>query len=225
MHALRTSRPHLLQQLPGPPLPEMSDRGSGSLDRCASARTAAHALLARGLHAAPSLAATGAAEQKDPLRSPIPYQCRNPSRSRSPPETSGCGNWLLQRLAHLEPKAHRSSACPLCRAGWRPLPRSHSLGSLPRQLLSSQGSAAGSFSRQVRRRSQRGFSKWPTALPRRPEASGTTQDLRRLAAATPSTGLGGVLETSLRGPRIRGALFGPLHSSRGHLQPPPGFLC
>ncbi len=34
----------------------------------------------------------------------------------------------------------------------------------------------------------------------------------------------GVLETSLRWPRVRGALSRPLHSSRGHLQPPPGLL-
>ena len=32
-----------------------------------------------------------------------------------------------------------------------------------------------------RRRAQRGFSDWPTPLTRRPEASGATQDLRRLA--------------------------------------------
>src|SRR5215469_4044427 len=99
------------------------------------------------------------------------------------------------------------------------------VGFVPATTTSFPTSAGRSLSRQVRRRAQRGFSKWPTALPRRPEATGTTQDLRRLAAATPSTGLGGVLETSLRGPRIRGALFGPLHSPRGHLQPPPGFLC
>ena len=36
--------------------------------------------------------------------------------------------------------------------------------------------------------------------------------------------LGGLLETSLRWPRICAALSGPLHSPCGHLQPPPGLL-
>src|SRR5215469_12207745 len=203
----------------------MSDRCSGSLDRCASARTAPYALPARGFHAAPSLGATGAAEQKDLLRSPIPLQCRNPSRSCSQPETPGGGNWLLQCLAHLEPKAHRSSACPLCRTSRWPFARSHSLGSLPRQLLSSQGSVAGSLSRQVRQRSRAGFSGWPAPLPWRPETSCSSQDLRRLAATTLSTGLGGLLETPLRWPPICTAISRPLHPSRGHLQPSPGRLC
>src|ERR1700704_6102409 len=44
-----------------------------------------------------------------------------------------------------EPKTQNSSACPLCRSRWRPLARSHSLGSFTRQLLSSQGGAAGSL--------------------------------------------------------------------------------
>jgi hypothetical protein len=37
--------------------------------------------------------------------------------------------------------------------------------------------------------------------------------------------LGGVLEASLWWPRIRAALSGPLHPSRGHLQPSLGLLC
>ena len=57
-----------------------------------------------------------------------------------------------------------------------------------------------------------------------PLASGATQDLRRLAPAPPSTGLGGLFKTSLRWPRIRHALSRPLHASRGHLQPPPGLF-
>jgi len=47
----------------------------------------------------------------------------------------------------------------------RSFSRSHPLGSLTRQLLSSQESAAGSFSRQVRRCSQAGFPEWPAHLP------------------------------------------------------------
>src|SRR5437667_11478920 len=61
--------------------------------------------------------------------------------------------------------------------------------------------------------------------PRRSEASCTAQDLRRLVATTVSTKLGGVLETSLWGPRVCAAISRPLHSSRGSLQPSPGLLC
>ena len=67
-------------------------------------------------------------------------------------------------------------------------------------------------------------SRTASLLPGRPETSRSTQDFRCLAAATPSTGLGGVLETSLRWSRICAAIPGPLHSSCGHLQPPPGLL-
>jgi hypothetical protein len=48
---------------------EVSDRGSRTLDRCASARTAPHALPASGLHTPPPPGSAGAAQQKSPLRS------------------------------------------------------------------------------------------------------------------------------------------------------------
>ena len=80
----------------------------------------------------------------------------------------------LHRAWSLEPRAHRSSTCALCRSGRRSLARSHPLGSFPRQLLPAQGSVEERFSRQVRRHAQRDVSKWPTPLPRRPEASGAT---------------------------------------------------
>jgi hypothetical protein len=41
------------------------------------------ALPARGLHTAPSIGSTSATEQEGPLRSPVPHQCGNPSRSGS----------------------------------------------------------------------------------------------------------------------------------------------
>src|SRR6266566_5185153 len=59
--------PHLVQQLPGPPLPEVSDCRSGTVDRGASARTPPDALRPYRVHPAPSLGATGPAEQEGPL--------------------------------------------------------------------------------------------------------------------------------------------------------------
>src|SRR6266480_3262567 len=67
-----------------------------------------------------------------------------------------------------------------------------------------------------------GFSEWPAPLRGRSETPRSTQDLRRLATAAVSARLGGLLETSLRWPRICAALSRPLHSSCGHLQPSPG---
>ena len=46
----------------------------------------------------------GLAEQEGPLRSPVSYQCGNPSRSGARSETSRCRNRLLQRAAHRESK-------------------------------------------------------------------------------------------------------------------------
>jgi hypothetical protein len=85
-------------------------------------------------------------------------------------------------------------------------------------------SCAKSFA-QVRQRSRAGFSEWSAQLPCRPEAAGKSQDLRRLATTTVSRKVGGVLEASLRWPRLCAAISRPLHPSRGHLQPPPGLLC
>src|SRR5436309_14675510 len=57
MHPLRISCPHLVQQLPGPPLPEVSDCRSGTVDRGASARTPPDALRPYRVLPAPSLGA------------------------------------------------------------------------------------------------------------------------------------------------------------------------
>ena len=103
--------------------------------------------------------------------------------------------------------------------------RSHPLGSLTRQLLSSQEGAAQNLSRQVRRCAQTGFSEWPAQLPRRFGTPRAAQDLRRLATAAVPSRLGGVLETPLRWPSIGTPISGPLHPSRGHLQSSPGLLC
>src|SRR6267378_1908576 len=169
----------------------MSDRCSGTLDRCASTRTSPDPLSARGLHTAPSIGSTGSAEQESPLRSPVPHQCRNSSGSGTRSETSRRRDWLLQRVTHVESEAQYSSACPLCRSCRRPCTRA-------------------------------GLPEWPAPLRGRSETPRSTQDLCRLAAATVPTGLGGLLETSLRGPRICAAISGPLHSSCGHLEPSPG---
>ncbi len=50
-------------------------------------------------------------------------------------------------------------------------------------------------------------------------------NLRCLASATVPKGLGGLRETALRWSRIRAAVSGPLHPSRGHLQPSPALVC
>ena len=60
---------------------------------------------------------------------------------------------------------------------------------------------------------------------RKVEAALRNQDLRGVAPATVSTTLGGVLETSLRRPRICAAISRSLHPSRGHLQSSLGLIC
>src|SRR5215469_14592817 len=81
------------------PLPEVSDRRSGTMDCCASTRTSPHALHARGLHTSQPLGPTSAAEQEGHLRSPVPHQCGDPSRSGARSETSRRGDRLLQCVA------------------------------------------------------------------------------------------------------------------------------
>src|SRR6266852_3339204 len=105
---------------------------AGARERWIAARrreTPPDTLHARRLHAAPPVGAFGSAEQECPLQSPVPYQCRNTSGSRSQPETPRCGNWLLQRVAHMESEAQNSSACPLRRSRRRPFTRSHPMDS------------------------------------------------------------------------------------------------
>ena len=84
-----------------------------------------------GLHPAALISPTGVAEQEGPLRSPVPHRAETLLKWHAT-QTSWRGDWLLQRVAHLEPEAQHSSACPLCSSCRRPLIRSHPLGSLPR---------------------------------------------------------------------------------------------
>ena len=53
----------------------------------------------------------------------------------------------------------------------------------------------------------------------------SAQDLRFLAPPPVPKGLGGLLQTTLRRPRVCAPVSGPLHPSRGHLQPSPGLVC
>src|SRR5215469_2207957 len=105
------------------------------MDCCAPTRTSPHALHARGLHTPPPLGPTGAAEQEGPLRSSVPHQCGDPSRSSPRFETPRRGDRLLQCVAYLEPATQSSSASPYHHSRRRPLTRSHPLGSLPKQIL------------------------------------------------------------------------------------------
>src|SRR6516162_8592050 len=73
------------------------------MDCCASTRTSPHALHARGLHTPPPLGPTGAAEQEGHLRSSVPHQCGDPSRSGPRSETPRRRDRLLQCVAYLEP--------------------------------------------------------------------------------------------------------------------------
>src|SRR6266446_5692590 len=219
MHPLRASCHHLLQQLPRSPLPEVSDRGPGTLDRRTAKRTSPHALRPCGLHTSSAACSTGFAKQESHLRSAVPCQCGNTSRSRSRSQTPRRGNGLLHRAAYLESKARAPSPCPLRHSRWRLVPRSHPLGKITRSVLSSYPRAPSHFPRQVCCCSPAGLSRRPTQLPWKPDLSRPAQDLRRLATAAVQKGLGGVLETTLRWSGICAPVSGPLHPSRGHLQP------
>src|SRR5215472_11482175 len=127
------------------------------MDCCASTRTSPHALHARGLHTSQPLGPTSAAEQEGHLRSPVPHQCGDPSRSGARSKTSRCGDRLLQCVAYLEPTTQSPSASPYHHSRRRPLTRSHPLGSLPKQILPPQESVTQSLSRQIRQRSRAGF--------------------------------------------------------------------
>src|ERR1700746_501740 len=133
MHPLGVSCHHFVQQLPKSPLPEVSDRRSGTMDCCAPTRTSPHALHARGLHTPQPPGPTGAAEQEGHLRSFVPHQCGDPSRSGPRSETSRRRDRLLQCVAYLESAAPPPSASPYRHSRRPPLTRSHPLGSLPEQ--------------------------------------------------------------------------------------------
>ena len=91
------------------------------------------------------------------------------------------------------------------------------LDSIPPSLLSSPPGAASHVSWQVRRRPQVRLPTPATPLRGRSGADRSAQDLRRLAQTTVSKELGGLLQTTLRWPRVCAPVSGPLHPSRGHL--------
>src|SRR5271154_3187152 len=225
MHPLRASCHHLLQQLPQPPLPEVSDRGPRTLDRRAAKRTSPDALRPCGLHASFAACTTGLAEQESHLRSAVPRQCGNTSRSRSRSQTPRRGTWLLHRAAYLESEARAPSPCPLRYSCRRAVAGSHALGKITRPVLSSHSRAPSCFPRQVCCGSPAGLSRRPTQLPWKPELSRPAQDLRRLVTATVQKGLGGVRETTFRWPPVCAPVSGSLHPSRSYLQPSPGLVC
>src|SRR5216684_3475898 len=127
MHSLRASR-HLLQLLPEPPLPEVSDCCPGTVDRSTSKRTSPGALRPCGLHPSSSTRALNPTKQKSRLWSAAPQLCRNTPRSRSRSETPRRGNRLLHRAAYLESKDRASSSCPLRHSRRRLVARSQPLG-------------------------------------------------------------------------------------------------
>ena len=117
-------------------------------DRCSGTLIVARRrelLLTRYLHVVfhtpQPLGATGSAEQEDPLRSPVPHQCRHPSGSRSRSETPRRRDWLLQCVAYLEPTTNSIPHCLLCRSGLRLSPhhtrwiRSRDNYFLPKKVL------------------------------------------------------------------------------------------
>src|SRR5467141_653327 len=224
MHPLRTSR-HLLQLVQKSALPKVSGRSSRSLARSTSPGASSNALRPCGLHTSSSCGPVGFAEQESHLRSPVSHQCGKPPGSRARSPTSRCRNRLLQRPAHLESKTRHSPACPLRRSCWRPVTRSHPLGSRIRAVLPPPRGAAQGLSWKVCRRSQAGLPWRPALLPRRPQTPRSAEDFCRLAATPVPKRLDRLFETTLRGPTVCAPVSGPLHPSRGHLQPSPGLLC
>src|SRR6202030_3668317 len=132
VHPLWASCHHLLQQLPQSTLPEVSDRGPGTLDRGTSKRTSPDALRPCGLHTSFAARSTGFAEQESHLRFAVPRQCRNTSRSRSRSETPRRSTRLVHRAAYLEPKTRTPSPCPLRHSRRWAVARSHPLGKITR---------------------------------------------------------------------------------------------
>src|SRR5215472_6264354 len=224
MHSLRTSR-HLLQLMQKSALPEMSSRCSGTLAGKASPGTSSDTLRPCGFHASSSPGSVGVAEQKGHLRPPVSHQCRNPSGSRARSPASRRGDRLLQRAAQLESKTRTSPACPLRGTGRWAICRWHALDQATLRFLSSRRGAWRCLPRQVPRRTQACLSGWQAQLSRRLEAPRSTENLCGVAQTSVPKGLGGLRKTSVRRPRICAPLSGPLHPSRGHLQPSIGRVC
>src|SRR5215469_14123293 len=151
VHPLRVSCHHLLQLLPQPALPEVSDLGSRTVDRCASPRTSSNTLRPCSLYASCAAGTPGVTEQEVHLWPAASRQCGNTSRSHSRSKTPWRGNRFLQCAAYLESEAQTASPCPLRHSRWWVESRSHSLGEITKPVLSSPQGAVESFSRQVRR--------------------------------------------------------------------------
>src|SRR5215470_196424 len=64
----------------------------------------------------------------------------------------------------------------------------------------------------------------PTPFRGQPSTSGSAQNLRCLAAMALPERPGGLRQTPVRRPRLRPSLSGPLHPSRGYLQPSAGLV-
>src|SRR6266436_1825982 len=223
MHSLRTSR-HLLQLVQKSALPEVSGRSSRSLARSASKGASPDALRPCGLHASSSPCPVGVAEQEGHLRSPVSHQCGNSCGDRTRSPASRRRNWLLQRAAYLESKTRTSPACTLRGAGRWVVCRSHPLDQATLRLLSSRRGAQSRLSRQVPRSAQACLSCRQAQLSWRLAAPRSAENLCCVAQTTVPKGLGGLRKASVRRPRICAPLSGPLHPSRGHFQPPSGFL-
>ena len=102
--------------------------------------------------------------------------------------------------------------------------RSHALDQIAFAIFSLHQSAASRLSRQVRGWSQAGVPDRPTELPWKFGSPRAAQNLRCLATTTLPKRLGGLRETSLRWPPVCAPVSGPLHPSRGHLQPSSGLV-
>src|SRR5208283_986628 len=224
MHPLRTPR-HLLQLVPKSALPEVSIGRSRTLAGKASSGTSSNPLRARGLHASSASVPTGLAEQGGHLRPPVSHQCGNPSGNRSRSQASRCRDRLLQRAAYLESKNRTSPACPLCGAGWWAVCRSHALDQTTLRFLSPRRGAQSRLSRQVPRSAQTRLSGRQARLSWRLGAPCSAENVCCVAETTAPKGLGGLRQTSVRRPRACAPLSGPLHPSRGHLQPSTGLVC
>src|SRR5450759_4499933 len=204
--------------MPEPALSEVSGQRARPLAPSAPARPSAHPLCPRGLHAASSVGSAGLAEQGRDLWSVVPRQRRDSAPGRWRPQTSGGGDRILQRVAHLESTIAAPSPCPLRRPGRRPECRPPTLDLRTVRLLSAGQSPQPRFPRQVRG--------GPPPTPRRRQAgisrcageSGGASGVRRLAPPAVPLRLGGLFQAPFWRSRACTALSGLLHVV------PPGFL-
>ncbi len=134
---LRRLRPRRdrLQLLPQPSLSQVPGPGAGGLGRRAAGGVAARSLLPRRLHAAGAGRRHRVPEQGGGLRHPVPRRRRDAARHRGRPAPPRRRDRRRRRAAQLGPGDAAPSACPLHRAGRRPLARPDALGRLPARVL------------------------------------------------------------------------------------------